>query len=237
MEIIKQTKLLNKKGHLTSPGWARSQVFNFNREKARPKLRLKEWDFYQIHTDEYILQMTIGHIGLASSFSAVLFSHKTGKRYSSGKYRPFPLIPKMPRNADLDHQVSLEKKSFSISFTVKNKVRHLQFKALDFEIDLRLSSFPEAEKLVIATPFEKPNQFYFNSKENCFKVSGYVRAKDLEVKFSDRDYGLLDWGRGVWPYRQTWTWGNASGLLDDGRTFGLNIGFGFGNLEQATENA
>lgn len=45
---------------------------------------------------------------------------------------------------------------------------------------------------------------------------------------------MLDWGRGVW----TWTtgnWGSASGL-HQGRRFGLQVGYGFGDTSAASEN-
>jgi hypothetical protein len=49
--------------------------------------------------------------------------------------------------------------------------------------------------------------------------------------------GNLDWGRGIWDYRSFWVWASASGFLPDGRTVGLNLGFGFGDTSKATENA
>lgn len=48
--------------------------------------------------------------------------------------------------------------------------------------------------------------------------------------------GSLDWGRGVWDYRSYWNWASASGFLPDGRTVGLNLGCGFGDLSAASEN-
>ena len=46
---------------------------------------------------------------------------------------------------------------------------------------------------------------------------------------------VLDWGRGVWTYKNTWYWGSASGAVD-GVPFGWNIGYGFGNTSAASEN-
>jgi hypothetical protein len=40
----------------------------------------------------------------------------------------------------------------------------------------------------------------------------------------------------VWEYRSFWVWASASGFLSDGRTVGLNVGFGFGDTSAATEN-
>ena len=51
----------------------------------------------------------------------------------------------------------------------------------------------------------------------------------------DSSFAVLDWGRGVWTYHNTWYWGSASGLVN-GADFGFNIGYGFGDTSAATEN-
>jgi hypothetical protein len=40
----------------------------------------------------------------------------------------------------------------------------------------------------------------------------------------------------VWEYQSFWNWASASGYLPDGRSLGLNLGQGFGDLSRATEN-
>ena len=68
--------------------------------------------------------------------------------------------------------------------------------------------------------------------------------KRLKMKFDgvvyefnrEKDFGTLDWGRGVWTYDNTWLWGSGNADLD-GNRFGFNIGYGFGNTSAATENA
>ncbi|MCB7430231.1 DUF2804 domain-containing protein, partial [Erysipelatoclostridium ramosum] len=44
-----------------------------------------------------------------------------------------------------------------------------------------------------------------------------------------------DWGRGVWTYDNTWYWGNGNGLVE-GKPFGFNVGYGFGDTTAASEN-
>lgn len=56
-----------------------------------------------------------------------------------------------------------------------------------------------------------------------------------EYIFGDGAFGLLDWGRGVWPFHNEWYWSNGTGTVD-GKIFGFNLGTGFGNTSQATEN-
>jgi hypothetical protein len=81
-------------------------------------------------------------------------------------------------------------------------------------------------------------RFYYNHKINCLPTSGYLKYGEIEETLTpDTCLGQLDWGRGVWEYSSFWKWASASGFLPDGRTIGLNIGGGFGDTSQASENA
>ena len=69
-EITKAIPLLNEKGDLTEPGFARSLLPVYRRAdvKASP-LRLKEWDYYLVSNGRFALALTIadnGYMGLDS---------------------------------------------------------------------------------------------------------------------------------------------------------------------------
>jgi hypothetical protein len=67
-------------------------------------------------------------------------------------------------------------------------------------------------------------------------ASGKVRIGSSDYSFSPGDSaGGLDWGRGVWTWKNRWYWGSASGWLD-GIPFGWNIGYGFSDRSPASEN-
>ena len=51
----------------------------------------------------------------------------------------------------------------------------------------------------------------------------------------ETDFGTLDWGRGVWTYDNRWYWGSGNGVVN-GKPFGFNIGYGFGDTSAASEN-
>ena len=73
---------------------------------------------------------------------------------------------------------------------------------------------------------------------NCMRAEGTVTYgyHNRTYTFDPADsFAVLDWGRGVWTYKNTWYWGSASGLVD-GERFGFNIGYGFGNTSAASEN-
>ena len=96
---------------------------------------------------------------------------------------------------------------------------------------------PAMGRMTIATPFPNaPKAFYYNQKINCMPASGEIVVGGRRYAFEPGSaFGVLDWGRGVWTYRNRWYWGSASGLLD-GVPFGFNIGHGFGDTSAATEN-
>ena len=100
-----------------------------------------------------------------------------------------------------------------------------------------LAFYHEDGSIVIATPFDKPGHFYYNQKINCLRASGWIELGGEKFELTpDRFFAVLDWGRGVWTYHNTWYWSSASGELD-GVPFGWNLGYGFGDTSAATENA
>jgi len=241
-EFVTKTELLSKHGSLAAKGYAKHLVFNYDRRKIKRKLRIKEWDFYQILSHDYCLQMNIGHLSYVGSVSATLFNLKTGQRYSLGVMKPLVFNRfHMERNGESDHLLRFRNKHFDMSFDVKGRRRILHLAACDktykeFKIDMILTGIQNSEAMAIATPFKDPEHFYLNYKQNGFAARGNVVIDDKIFRFGGDSYGLLDWGRGVWPSKTEWYWGNGSTTLPDGRVLGFNIGFGFGDLSHATEN-
>ena len=93
------------------------------------------------------------------------------------------------------------------------------------------------DTMVIATPWaEDEHAFYYNQKINCMRASGTCTLGDKTYTFNpETDFGTLDWGRGVWTYDNTWNWGSGNAVVN-GKPFGFNIGYGFGDTKAASEN-
>ena len=53
IEYVASTPLLDEKGNLLAKGWARHNVFKYERRLVKPRFRLKEWDFHQIQDGQY----------------------------------------------------------------------------------------------------------------------------------------------------------------------------------------
>jgi hypothetical protein len=67
--------------------------------------------------------------------------------------------------------------------------------------------------MVIATPFKKKHHFYYNQKINNQIAGGYAKVGEKMYDFNKNSYGVLDWGRGVWTYRNTWYWCSVNAQL------------------------
>ena len=237
--IIESTPLLSPNGHLAARGYATKMLIEYNRGRAKKNpFNLKEWNFYQVICGDYVLQMTMGHLSYIHSVSFALIHLPTGKKREMSQMKLFAPLS-LDEHPERPSELHYESTSFTMDFIVTNALRILRVKSTDkskhhVDIEIVFQNDSENEKMVIATPFEKPHQFYLNYKENYYTCTGYVAWGEERISF-DGGTGLIDWGRGIWPYRHEWYWGNLSANLD-GVPFGLNIGWGFGDLSAATEN-
>lgn len=239
--LMSPGKLLDKNGNIREPGYA----FDLNQEYSRKdikarKSRIKEWDYYYFGDDEYGIAVTLddnGYMGLASS-SILDFKNKT---YINKAYMYWFCMGKvgMP-STSVTGSVSKAGKNYSVNMINNNGERRIVIdmknykNKKDLHVDATLTLTTD-KSMVIATPFNKPKHFYYNQKINLLKVEGSFKFGDLEHKFKDGSYGVLDWGRGVWTYKNTWYWSSMSGECD-GHRIGFNLGYGFGNTSAASEN-
>lgn len=240
-EITTPLKLLNEKGFLANPGWARKLYFEYNPENmCAPRSAAKEWDYYAVGSDEVIVALTINDFGFAGMTSISLLKPKENFNITKGSTAVGLFL-----NQPLDDLGNCHIKTDDTEITVLRDPGHHYLKAdmvnfdgqgNDFHADITLD-LPDTDRMVIATPFDEgPQYFYLNEKINCMPASGTVTLGDYTHTFhTDRDMGVLDMGRGYWPAHNTWFWGSASGRLN-GHSLGWNIGYGFGNLSNATEN-
>lgn len=240
-EITKTERLLNELGHISNPGFAKQLFWEYSRSDIKAnKFRIKEWDYYLIVNDKRGIAFTVvdnSYMGLVS-VALLDFEHADYEMFSVMKFFTMGTF-NMPSSSLLgdvqfvNKKIRMEILNDGKTRTIKCHVPHFKKgKALDCNIIL--DQTPE-ESMVIATPFAKNKKaFYYNQKINCMNATGTVTYGDEVIKY-ENDSGILDWGRGVWTYDNTWYWGTASGKLNN-KLFGFNIGYGFGDTKSATEN-
>lgn len=235
--------LLNELGQLNEAGYATSLVRRYDRTTIKAgRSRIKEWDYYLIYNDRFGVALTIddnSYMGLLS-VSFLDFEAKKETTVSPMFWLPFGKtnFPASSEEGDIAKRV----KGASGSFTHESGGRRLKFHldrfggSAPFDCDILLTDAPR-DTMVIATPFaEKKTAFYYNQKIVAMRASGSFTCFGKTHSFDpENSFGLLDWGRGVWTYENTWYWGAGQGMVD-GRKFGFNIGYGFGDVSAASEN-
>ena len=243
-EIKHEIPLLDAQGELTERGYAKRLLPVYRRGDIKAgKLRIKEWDYYLVSNGRFALALTIADNSYMS-LDSISFLDLGEKAWSVTK-SPMGFmtlgktgLPESSRSGSVSHGG----KNYNISFENRGDgVRTLRAWMKDFHdgrdisAEISLTGEPE-ESMVICTPFDKPRHFYYNQKINCMRAAGTVKLGDEEFVFDPSEsFAVLDWGRGVWTYHNTWYWGSASYQVG-GVPFGWNIGYGFGDTSAATEN-
>ena len=241
-EITTSAPLLDEKGNIREPGYAKRLLPIYRRADIKaPVARIKEWDYYLVANDHFAVALTIADNGYMGLDSVSFLQFDEGWQMTRSPMRAFPMgrtgLPETSAAGD----TASSGKRHALVFRHVPGGRELTFRMEDFlnrdtiEGHLLLTQEPE-ESMVICTPFDKPGHFYYNQKINCMRAAGTVRIGGQTYTFDPADsFGVLDWGRGVWTYHNTWYWGSASGQVD-GVPFGWNIGYGFGDTSAASEN-
>ena len=242
-EITRPLPLLDRNGNLTEPGYARSLLPVYRRADIRAgKTRIKEWDYYLVSNGRFALALTIADNSYMGLDSVSLLDLEAGWEITNSPMCLLPMgkigLPETSRSGSVEHGG----KKYRIRFQNNGDGRRVLTAQMEnfgpdgaIRAEVTLTDEPQ-ESMVICTPFDKPAHFYFNQKINCMRASGTVTYGGRSYVFDPAEsFAVLDWGRGVWTYHNTWYWGSASYQVD-GFPFGWNIGYGFGNCAAATEN-
>ena len=241
-EITQKGALLGADGNLREPGWARSLLLDYRRADVKAnKLRIKEWDYYIVTNDSFGIALTIADNSYMGLISASVLDFEKPWEQTASVMTAFPMGKfKLPETSAAGDTLYGDKR-VQMAFRVFEGERRLSCRFERFlgedalELELSLAQ-PPMDSMVIATPFSAPRAFYYNQKINCMRASGEAVLGKRRFAFSpETSFGTLDWGRGVWTYDNTWYWGNGNGVVN-GKPFGFNIGYGFGDTSAASEN-
>ncbi len=248
-EIKSPQPLLKSDGTIFQEGWARAPHWQYNKENiAAGKWRIKEWDYYSVLSPEQNFGITIttsdlGYIGLY----AICFLDFSLKQFTQIDTLTFlPLGNSEFPKSSHDGSISFSDSKLKIDILMNAVERKIRFSSpylknlegkLGISGEIRLFEPNNLESMNIATSWrENRKAFYYNTKINCMPAKGGFEFGGKAYQFdSNVDFGALDWGRGVWTYKNQWYWSSASGYIN-GLPFGFNLGYGFSDRSQASEN-
>ena len=249
-ELTQPGPLLDAQGRLAQVGWSRRPLLDCNLEQARfyalrwfQRFRMKRWDYYAVFTPQRFFSATIADLGYAGNLFVYTLDFASSDLHEEGLVVPFGRGVVLERNSQTG-VASFANASASLRFEAEGQERRVSVSWPGFhggrgiQAEITLQCPPRHESMNIIIPIGA-RRFYDNTKINCLPATGFIDYGGVREELRpDTCLGSLDWGRGVWEYRSYWNWASASGFLPrpDGRTIGLNLGRGFGDLSKATEN-
>jgi hypothetical protein len=234
-EITEPVELCRPGGRLLNPeakGWSRVPLHDCN--LAGTWGRTKRWDYWAVLTPTHALSVTyadVDYLGIADVWWVEL---RTGR--SGGRNRTVPgatglRLPDRPgteplraaaRHQVLDLTDDAQGTRLSAAWTEADGTPG----RLDVVVDLP----PGHESLNVVIPWSD-RTFQYTSKHQARPARGELVIGDERVAIGDVDgegagpaWGVLDVGRGRWPYSTRWNWGGGAGPATTGEVVGIQIG-------------
>ena len=241
-KLLKRGILLNEDGTLTEAGYAFSRVKSYNRKniKRHNRIKRKEWNYFAFLNKENGVAITVSNLTYAALLSFTYFDFEKNLYLTKTITKFFPKQNKYKIEPNsYDTYIKTKKALFHVSTINDETTIYVDIqnfadkKQLIMNIGVRKTS---DKSIVTAIPFAKKGNFYYNEKINLLKAEGNIQIgnKSKPIKES---YGVLDWGRGVWPYRTTWYWSSCNIKDENNNLIGFNLGYGLGDNSNGTENA
>ena len=233
--------LVDAQGSLIEPGFAKKPLWRYNRHQLKvPRWRMKEWDYYLVNNGKIAVAFTLSDLGYIRMASVSFLDLVKNEDHTRTILCPPAPRYTMPDNSATGHarftgkDMILDYQSDGITRKVRCYFKNFE-NGNDFRASLTFRDFPD-ESMNILTPWPDRKHFYLNEKVNNMAVSGTVIFNKEVYRFTpEHECGVLDWGRGYWPYKSRWYWGTGSTIVD-GKPIGFNLGYGFGDLTAASEN-
>ncbi len=213
-------------------GWSRLPFFNCN--IAGTWGRKKRWDYWAVLTPTHAVSVTYADVDYLGITDVWWVDLRTGRH--GGRNRPVPgaagiHLPDLPGTAPLRsaarHQV----------LDLTDDARGTRLSAAWTESDGTPASLdvlvglPDGhESLNVVIPWSD-RTFQFTSKHQARPAHGELVIGDERIEIGADDasapgaaWGVLDVGRGRWPYSTRWNWGGGAGVASTGEVVGVQIG-------------
>lgn len=246
-ELTEPVDLCSPNGLVLNPnakGWSRRPLHTANLRGRWG--RNKRWDYWAVLTDELVLTVTYADIDYLGLINIDWIELRSGNKGSC--LVPVPgarriSLPDLPgtealryrsRRLSIDITDDDDATRLSATWTHRGRPCHL-----DVSIGARAQ-----DSLNVVIPWSD-RRFQFTSKHQARPAVGHLDVGDRRWSFGGADpsgdaveaWGVLDVGRGRWPYSTRWNWGGGAGrAVDGGPVVGLQFGAKWTDGTGFTEN-
>ncbi len=242
-EVTVPVELCLPDGRTLNPdavGWARRPLHRANLTGGWG--RTKRWDYWALLSDEVAVAVTyadVDYLGIVAVWWCELDTGRTGGREVAVPLARGVSLPAVPGASPLHFRsphlgVEVVDHPTGTALTARWREGDGRMGRLDAEVAL-----PEGHESVNVVIPWSDTRFQYTSKQQARPAIAQLRigddARDLGGGHGQL-WGVLDVGRGRWPYRTRWNWGAGAGTARDGRIVGLQVGGRWTEGTGATEN-
>lgn len=188
--------------------------------------RVKRWEYWGVMTPRFVLGLTIADLDYAHLTQIYAYDRHLDREVVADTIGAGPLRPGLS-----DDLPPIRAASGPLTFTDHGRGTHLRVDHA--RVRVALEAVGGEDSLGVVVPWSS-RRFQYTLKDLARPVSGTIEV-DGEREAVVAGWGVLDRGRGVWPYRMTWNWGTGSGEVA-GRTIGLQLGGKWTDGTGQTEN-
>jgi hypothetical protein len=259
-EITEPVDLCTPDGKRLNPaakGWSR-QVLHTGNLRGRWG-RTKRWDYWAILAGDWSISLTyadVDYLGIAEVWWCHLPTGEKGGHAATIPGARGITLPDLPGSAPLRYgsskiEIALtddaDGTTIAAWWTEKGGGRG----SLNARVDLPAGH----ESLNVVIPWSD-KQFQYTSKHQARAAHGTLEVGEHVVHFGssaasaavdeaidpegtereDEAWGVLDVGRGRWPYSTRWNWGGGAGRSTEGAVVGIQIGAKWTEGTGFTEN-
>jgi hypothetical protein len=244
-ELTAPTALCTPDGRRLLPaarGWSRLPL---HRANLRGRWgRTKRWDYWAVLTDDLAISVTyadVDYLGIVAVWWADVATGRSGGRERVVPFGRRIELPDVPGSAPLTYGSS--PLDVRIGSTDEDGATRLwaDWREADGS-PARLTAVveqpPGHESVNVVIPWSD-TRFQYTSKHQARPAHGELLVGEQVHHFGDEHgpaWGVLDVGRGRWPYRTRWNWGGGAGRSTDGHVVGIQVGGRWTVGTGATEN-
>jgi hypothetical protein len=242
-EITRPVDLCGADGRLAGAarGWSRVPLHRCN---LRGRFgRTKRWDYWGILAGDLAVSSTFSNVDYLGIVDVWWGDLATGRTGGAAATVPFPrgriALPERPGTAPLRYRgrtITVE----TVDDDAGTEL-HATWRERDGapgRLDARIALPADHESLNVVIPWSD-STFQFTSKHQARPARGELVVGEEVRRFGDETpaWGVLDVGRGRWPYRTNWNWGGGAGRAGaGGPVVGLQLGGKWTEGTGATEN-
>jgi hypothetical protein len=247
-ELTEPVDLCTPDGRRLDPaarGWSRRVLHRAN--LAGRWGRTKRWDYWAVLGEDVVVSVVYADVDYLGIAAVEWIDLATGR--AGGCNRAVPLA----RGLELPEVAGSAPSHFGdrrlrLSLVPRPDGTHLWARWTEADgtpgaLDVVVAEPPDLESLNVVVPWSE-TRFQFTSKHQARPVAGTLTVGERVVRFGDdgqEAWGVLDVGRGRWPYRTRWNWGGGAGRAraaggGEGPVVGIQIGAKWTEGTGATEN-